>query len=328
MFTAWKMAPALAAGNTVVIKPSEITPLSILRVAELMKEVGIPYVVVNVVLGDGHTAGAQLSEHSDVKKIAFTGSGEVGRYFLEYSARSNLKKIVLECGGKSPAIVMDDVKDLRPVVENLSAGILFCQGENCSAGSRLLVQEGIRERLLDELSKQFAEWTVGDPFDPATRVGAMVEERHLDKVLGLIARGREEGAKVTFGGNRVLEETGGYFVQPTIFEGVTNAMTIAREEIFGPVLSVIPFRTGEEAVRIANDTNYGLASQLYTDDLNTAHRVAKAIRAGTVSVNCFSEGDLAVPFGGYKESGFGGRDKGLAAHDQYTEQKAIWIQLR
>jgi gamma-glutamyl-gamma-aminobutyraldehyde dehydrogenase len=169
---------------------------------------------------------------------------------------------------------------------------------------------------------------VGDPFNPNTMVGAMVEEKHLNKVLGLIERGRVEGAQATFGGNRVLQETGGYFVQPTIFEGVTNDMTIAREEIFGPVLSVITVKTEEEAVRIANDTNYGLASQLYTDDLNTAHRAAKAIRAGTVSVNCFSEGDLAVPFGGYKESGFGGRDKGFAAHDQYTEQKAIWIQLR
>jgi gamma-glutamyl-gamma-aminobutyraldehyde dehydrogenase len=190
------------------------------------------------------------------------------------------------------------------------------------------VQEDIKDRLLDELKKHFVEWTVGDPFDPSTRVGAMIEKRHLDKVMGLIARGLEEGAQVTFGGNRVLQETGGYFVQPTIFEGVTNAMTVAREEIFGPVLSVISVKTEEEAVRIANDTNYGLASQLYTDDLNRAHRVAKAVRAGTVSVNCFSEGDLAVPFGGYKESGFGGREKGLAAHDQYTEQKAIWIQIR
>lgn len=324
----WKLAPALAGGNSLILKPAELTSLSLLRIASLAAEAGLPDGVLNVLPGLGHEAGKAIGLHMDIDCVSFTGSGEVGRYFLEYSARSNLKKIVLECGGKSPAIVMDDVKDLGPVVENLAAGILFCQGENCSAGSRLIVQEGIRERLLDELRKQFAEWTVGDPFDPATRVGAMVEERHLDKVLGLIARGREEGAKVTFGGNRVLEETGGYFVQPTIFEGVTNAMTIAREEIFGPVLSVVPFRTGEEAVRIANDTNYGLASQLYTDDLNTAHRVAKAIRAGTVSVNCFSEGDLAVPFGGYKESGFGGRDKGLAAHDQYTEQKAIWIQLR
>ena len=324
----WKLGPALGGGNSVIVKPAELTSLSLLRIASLAAEAGIPDGVFNVLPGLGHEAGKAIGLHNDVDCVSFTGSGEVGRYFLEYSAKSNLKKIVLECGGKSPAIVMNDVKDLGPVVENLAMGILFCQGENCSAGSRLIVQEGIKERLLDELKKHFAEWTVGDPFNPSTMVGAMVEEKHLNKVMGLIERGRAEGAQATFGGNRVLQETGGYFVQPTIFEGVTNDMTIAREEIFGPVLSVITVKTEEEAVKIANDTNYGLASQLYTDDLNTAHRVAKAIRAGTVSVNCFSEGDLAVPFGGYKESGFGGRDKGLAAHDQYTEQKAIWIQLR
>jgi gamma-glutamyl-gamma-aminobutyraldehyde dehydrogenase len=324
----WKLGPALAGGNSLILKPAELTSLSLLRIASLAAEAGIPDGVFNVLPGLGHEAGKAIGLHNDVDCVSFTGSGEVGRYFLEYSAKSNLKKIVLECGGKSPAIVMEDVKDLSPVVENLAMGILFCQGENCSAGSRLVVQEGIKDRLLDELKKHFAEWTVGDPFNPNTMVGAMVEEKHLNKVLGLIERGRVEGAQATFGGNRVLQETGGYFVQPTIFEGVTNDMTIAREEIFGPVLSVITVKTEEEAVRIANDTNYGLASQLYTDDLNTAHRAAKAIRAGTVSVNCFSEGDLAVPFGGYKESGFGGRDKGFAAHDQYTEQKAIWIQLR
>ncbi|MGE8943141.1 aldehyde dehydrogenase [Leptospira interrogans] len=324
----WKLAPALAGGNSLILKPAELTSLSLLRIASLAAEAGLPDGVFNVLPGLGHEAGKAIGLHMDIDCVSFTGSGEVGRYFLEYSAKSNMKRVVLECGGKSPAIVMDDVKNLGPMVENLAMGILFCQGENCSAGSRLVVQEGIKDRLLNELKKHFAEWAVGDPFDPSTRVGAMIEEKHLDKVMGLIARGLEEGAQITFGGNRVLRETGGYFVQPTIFDGVTNTMTIAREEIFGPVLSVISVKTEEEAVRIANDTNYGLASQLYTDDLNRAHRVAKAIRAGTVSVNCFSEGDLAVPFGGYKESGFGGREKGLAAHDQYTEQKAIWIQIR
>jgi gamma-glutamyl-gamma-aminobutyraldehyde dehydrogenase len=324
----WKLGPALAGGNSLILKPAELTSLSLLRIAGLASEAGIPDGVLNVVPGLGHEAGKAIGLHNDIDCVSFTGSGEVGRYFLEYSAKSNLKKIVLECGGKSPAIVMDDVKDLGPVVENLAEGILFCQGENCSAGSRLIVQEGVKDRLLDGLRKHFAEWTVGDPFDEHTKVGAMVEEKHLIKVLGLIERGKEDGATVTFGGKRVRQDTGGYFVEPTIFEGVTNDMTIAREEVFGPVLSVITFKSEEEAIKIANDTNYGLASQLYTDNLNVAHRVAKAIRAGTVSVNCFSEGDLAVPFGGYKESGFGGRDKGLAAHDQYTEQKAIWIQLR
>ncbi|MDK1492933.1 aldehyde dehydrogenase [Sinorhizobium sp. 7-81] len=324
----WKLGPALAGGNSLILKPAELTSLSLLRLAGLASAAGLPDGVFNVVPGLGHEAGKAIGMHNDIDCVSFTGSGEVGRYFLEYSAKSNMKKIVLECGGKSPAIVMDDVKDLGPVVENLAMGILFCQGENCSAGSRLIVQEGIKDRLLEELKKHFAEWKVGDPFDQETKVGAMIEEKHLNKVLRLIDRGRKDGAKVSFGGDRVREETGGYFVEPTIFEGVTNDMMIAREEIFGPVLSVISVKTEEEAIKIANDTNYGLASQLYTDNLNVAHRVAKAIRAGTVSVNCFSEGDLAVPFGGYKESGFGGRDKGLAAHDQYTEQKAIWIQLR
>jgi gamma-glutamyl-gamma-aminobutyraldehyde dehydrogenase len=324
----WKIGPALAGGNSLIIKPAELTSLSLLRVAQLASEAGVPDGVFNVLPGLGHEAGKAIGLHMDIDCVSFTGSGEVGRCFLEYAAKSNMKRIVLECGGKSPAIVMNDVRDLRPVVENVSAGILFCMGENCSAGSRLIVQEGIRDELLEELKIRFRDWRVGDPFEESTKVGTMIEEKHMSKVLGLIKKGLEEGAEVTFGGNRVLEETGGFYVEPTIFEGVQNDMTIAREEIFGPVLSVISVKNEDEAVRIANDTKYGLAASLYTDDLNTAHRMAKAIRAGTVSVNCYSEGDFAVPFGGYKESGFGGKDKGLHAHDQYTELKAIWIQLR
>lgn len=324
----WKIGPALAGGNSLVLKPAELTSLSILRLVQLATDAGIPKGVFNVVPGLGHEAGKAIGLHMDVDCVSFTGSGEVGRYFLEYSAKSNMKKIILECGGKSPAIVMDDVKDLGPIVDEIATGILFCMGENCSAGSRLIVQEGIKDRLLEEVKAKFAEWTVGDPFDENTRVGTMIEEKHMEKVLGFIERGKEEGAKIVFGGNRVMQESGGYFVEPTIFDGVNNDMTIAREEIFGPVLSVITVKDADEAIKIANDTNFGLAAAVYTDDLNTAHRMAKAIRAGTVSVNCYSEGDFAVPFGGYKESGFGGKDKGLHAHDQYTEQKAIWIQLR
>jgi 4-(gamma-glutamylamino)butanal dehydrogenase len=325
---AWKFAPALAGGNSIILKPAEQTSLSLIRMAELASAAGLPDGVFNIVPGRGERAGRAIGLHKDIDCVSFTGSGEVGRYFLEYAAKSNMKRIVLECGGKSPAIVMSDVKDLSPIVENVANGILFCQGENCSAGSRLIVHEAVKDRLLEALKAAFREWTVGDPLSADTRIGAMIEEEHLQKVLGLIDRGREEGAKISLGGNRVLQETGGYFVEPTIFDGVDNRMTIAREEIFGPVLSVISFSDEAEAIRLANETNYGLAASLYTDDLNTAHRVAKAIRAGTVSVNCYSEGDYAVPFGGYKESGFGGKDKGLIAHDQYTEQKAIWIQLR
>jgi len=325
---AWKFAPALAGGNSLILKPAEQTSLSLIRLAALAAEAGIPDGVFNVVPGLGVEAGRAIGLHNDIDMVSFTGSGEVGRYFLEYAAKSNLKRIVLECGGKSPAIVMPDISDLAAVAEQVATGILFCQGENCSAGSRLIVHEDIQDQLLDTLKTTFADWTVGDPLNPSTRIGALIEEQHMHKVLGLIERGRAEGAQVTLGGEQVLQDTGGWFVPPTIVENVRNDMTIAREEIFGPVLSVISFRDEAEAIQLANATHYGLAASLYTDDLNTAHRVAKAIRAGTVSVNCYSEGDYAVPFGGYKESGFGGKDKGLAAHEQYTEQKAIWIQLK
>lgn len=324
----WKIAPALATGNSMVIKPAELTSLSLLRLAAIAAEAGLPEGVLNVVPGMGPTAGRALGMHMDVDCISFTGSGEVGRYFLKYAAESNMKRIVLECGGKSPAIVLDDVTDFGPVVEQIAAGFLFCQGENCSAGTRLIVSEKVREPLLDRLKETVKSWKVGDPLDSATKIGAMIEEPHMQKVLSYIDKGQSEGARLTLGGNQVLKGSGGYFIEPTIFEDVTNDMAIAREEIFGPVLSVIAVRDDTETMRIANDTNYGLAASLYTNDLNRAHSIARSIRAGTVSVNCYSEGDFAVPFGGYKESGFGGKDKGFSAHDQYTETKAIWMQLR
>jgi gamma-glutamyl-gamma-aminobutyraldehyde dehydrogenase len=324
----WKIAPALAGGNSLVIKPAEQTPLTALRLAALAAEAGLPEGVFNVVPGFGETAGQRIGRHMDIDCVSFTGSGEVGRYFLKYAAESNMKRIVLECGGKSPAIVMADVSDLQPVVDNIAAGILFCQGENCSAGSRLIVHEKVKDRLLEKIKPTFRSWKVGDPLETDTKIGAMIEEQHLEKVLSYVDIGKKEGAKLVLGGNRVLPESGGYFVEPTVFDSVTNSMRIAREEIFGPVLSVIAFSDTEEAVKIANDTSYGLASSLYTNDLNVAHKVARALRAGTVSVNCYSEGDMAVPFGGFKESGFGGKDKSLLAHDQYAELKSIWIQLR
>lgn len=322
----WKLGPALAGGNSMVMKPDEHTSLSMIRIAEMAAEAGVPDGVLNVVPGFGHEAGKAIGLHNDIDCVSFTGSGEVGRYFLEYAAKSNMKRIVLECGGKSPAIFMKDA-EISKAVENIAVGILFCQGENCSAGSRLIVHESRKDELLDALKPEFASWTVGDPLDEDTKIGAMISERHLGKVTGLIDKGRSDGASVIMGGNQIHKDSGGYYVEATIFDGVTNDMTIAREEIFGPVLSVITFKDEEEAVKIANDTNFGLAASLYTENLSTAHRVAKAIRAGTVSVNCYSEGDFGVPFGGYKESGFGGKDNGLAAHDQYIEQKAIWIQL-
>jgi len=324
---AWKIAPALAAGNSVVLKPAEQTSLSALRMAELAAEAGLPKGVFNVVPGFGPTAGAAIGRHMDIDMVAFTGSTEVGRLFLKYSAESNLKRIILECGGKSPQIVFADAPDLDVVASNAVSSAFWNMGENCSCGSRLLVHQSIRAQLVDKIAALAKTWTVGDPLDPATRVGPMIEKPHMEKVLNYIAAGKAEGARAIMGGNRILQETGGYFVEVTIFDNVTNQMKIAREEIFGPVLCVIPFNSEQEAVAIANDTNYGLAASLYTRDLNTAHRVARAIRAGTVSVNCYSEGDITTPFGGYKESGFAGRDKSVWAHEQYTELKTIWLQL-
>jgi acyl-CoA reductase-like NAD-dependent aldehyde dehydrogenase len=326
--TAMKLGPVLAGGNSIVIKPAEQTPLTALKLAGLAAEAGIPDGVINVVPGFGETAGRALGLHRDVDCISFTGSTEVGRHFLRYAADSNLKRIILELGGKSPVIVMDDVTDLAPVVDQIATGILFSQGENCSAGSRLLVQEKMKDRLLEELMTVFKTWKVGDPLDPSTRVGALIEAAHMERVLGYIGKGRDEGARIVLGGNRILQDTGGYFVEPTIFDNVRNSMVIAQEEIFGPVLATISFETVQDAIRIANDTKYGLAASLYTNDLHIAHRVSREIQAGTVSVNCFSEGDQAVPFGGFKQSGFGGREKSFLAHDQYSQMKTIWIQLR
>jgi 4-(gamma-glutamylamino)butanal dehydrogenase len=325
---AWKFAPALAGGNSIILKPAEQTSLSLIRLASLASEAGIPDGVFNVVPGMGPTAGRAIGMHAGVDCVSFTGSGEVGRYFLKYAADSNMKRIVLECGGKSPVIVLSDVVDFRHAIEGITTGILFCQGENCSAGSRLLVHESVKDQLLSELKTAFKAWPVGDPFASSTRVGALIEKEHLAKVMSYIESGKQDGATLAYGGQQLHADSGGYFVEPTIFDNVNNTMKIARDEIFGPVLSILTFKDIEEAIQIANDTAYGLAASLYTNDLNAAHRVARSLRVGTVSVNCYSEGDFAVPFGGYKESGFGGKDKGLAAHDQYTQSKSIWIQLR
>jgi gamma-glutamyl-gamma-aminobutyraldehyde dehydrogenase len=324
---AWKLGPALATGNSVVLKPAELTSLSAIRMAELAAEAGVPAGVFNVVPGLGETAGQAIGRHMDVDMVAFTGSTEVGRYFLKYAAESNLKRIILECGGKSPQVVFEDAPDLDTVANNAVGAAFWNMGENCSCGSRLIMHKRIKDGLVARIAKLAKTWKVGDPLDPQNRLGAMIEKPHLEKVLGYIEAGKADGAKLILGGRRILEKTGGYFVEVTIFDEVSNQMKIAREEIFGPVLSVIPFSTEDEAIALANDTNYGLAASFYTRDFNRAHRVARAIRAGTVSVNCFSEGDITTPFGGFKQSGFFGRDKSIWAHQQYTELKTIWMQL-
>jgi gamma-glutamyl-gamma-aminobutyraldehyde dehydrogenase len=296
--------------------------------AELGAEAGIPDGVLNVVTGPGDTVGEAIGRHPDIDCVAFTGSTEVGRRFLTYAAETNLKRVLLELGGKSPQLVFGDVTDLADIAANVAVAIFWNMGENCSAGSRLIVHRSRKDALLEAIEAELAAWPVGDPLDPATRIGALISRGHLERVLGYVEAGRAEGARVVTGGERILEETGGYFVPPTVFDGVRNDMRIAREEIFGPVLSIIEFDTEAEAVAIANDTPYGLAASLYTDDLNVAHRVARELKAGVVGINAYSEGDMTTPFGGYKLSGFGGHDKSVHAHDQYTETKTTWIRLR
>jgi 4-guanidinobutyraldehyde dehydrogenase/NAD-dependent aldehyde dehydrogenase len=316
----------LAAGNSLVLKPSEKSPLTALRIAELAVEAGVPPGVMNVVPGYGHTAGKALALHMDVDCVAFTGSTATGKTVMQYAAQSNLKRVSLECGGKSPNIVLADYPNLEKAATAAAFAIFFNQGEVCSAGSRLLLQEGIKDRVLEKVAEIGRSMQPGDPLEPATRLGAIVDETQMKRVLGYIDAGQREGASVRFGGKRVRQDSGGYFVEPTVFENVTPKMSIAREEIFGPVLSVITFKTPEEAIEIANDVVFGLAAAVWTRDITTAHRMARAIRAGTVYINCYDADDITVPFGGFKQSGMG-RDKSLHALDKYTELKTTWLDL-
>jgi len=326
MMACWKLGPALATGNSVVLKPSEKSPLTAIRIAQLAIDAGIPAGVLNVLPGYGHTVGKALALHMDVDTLVFTGSTRVAKQLMIYAGESNMKRVWLEAGGKSPNIVFADAPDLQAAAQAAAGAIAFNQGEVCTAGSRLLVERSIKERFLPMVVEALKGWKPGNPLDPATNVGALVDTQQLNTVLGYIDAGRQAGAQVLIGGQRTLEETGGLYVEPTIFDGVDNAMKIAQEEIFGPVLSVISFDSAEEAVAIANDTPYGLAAAVWTADLSKAHRTARALRAGSVWVNQYDGGDMTAPFGGFKQSG-NGRDKSLHAFDKYTELKATWIQL-
>lgn len=326
IMASWKFAPALAVGNSFILKPSEKSPLTAIRIAQLALEAGIPKGVFNVLPGYGHTVGKALALHMDVDVLAFTGSTAVGKQLLVYSGESNMKRVWLEAGGKSPNVVFADAPDLREAAEAAAAAIAFNQGEVCTAGSRLLVQRSIREQFIPLLVEALKGWTPGHALDPQTRVGAVVDQRQLDNVLRYIEIGKEQGGELLAGGVRTLESTGGLYVEPTIFDGVTNAMRIAREEIFGPVLSIISFDTEEEALQIANDSIFGLAAGVWTANLSRAHRFARGLRAGSVWVNQYDGGDMTAPFGGFKQSG-NGRDKSLHAFDKYTELKATWIKL-
>ncbi|MGH6949094.1 MAG: aldehyde dehydrogenase family protein, partial [Kiloniellales bacterium] len=326
LMASWKLGPALAVGNSVILKPAEQSPLTALRIAELAIEAGIPEGVFNVVPGFGETAGQALGRHNDVDVVAFTGSAEVGKYFLRYAGESNMKRVGLECGGKTPNIVMADAPDLDAAATAAAWGIFFNQGEVCNAGSRLLVEESIKDRVLEKVMEVGKAIKVGDPLDPATEMGAMVDDTQMSRVLGYIDAGRKEGARLAMGGERIRADSGGFYIAPTVFDNVSNKMKIAQEEIFGPVLSTITFKDYEDAVKIGNDTIYGLAAAIWTRDIDKAHKAARALRAGSVWINCFDAGDMTTPFGGFKQSGFG-RDKSLHALDKYSELKTVWIAL-
>lgn len=326
MIGAWKIAPALATGNSIVVKPAESASLTLLRLAELASEAGLPDGVFNVVTGKGSEVGEALALSMDVDVLVFTGSGNVGRRLLEYSARSNLKRVYLELGGKSPNIVFDDVADIERAATVSAMGIFRNSGQVCVAGSRLLVQRAIHDQFVDALCKAAQKLTVGDPLDMNSNIGAISSLTQLQQNLGFVEKAQAEGADIALGGARILQETGGYYMQPTVVTGVNRNDTLNQQEVFGPVLAVTPFETEEQAVDLANSTTYGLSAGLWTQDLSRTHRMIRAIRTGIVHVNTYGGADNTVPLGGVGQSG-NGHDKSLHALGKYQNLKTAWIQL-
>lgn len=311
LMLAWKIGPALAAGCSVIVKPAEQTSLTALRMAELAHMAGVPRGVLQVLPGDGPTVGQALGLHPDIDMVTFTGSTETGKRFLRYASESNMKKVTLECGGKNPAIVLDDAENLDHVAEHIINAAFWNMGENCSAASRLIVHKDVKGELLPLLHARLKDWKTGDPLDPAHHLGALIDDEHIAKVSRYLRDG--DGAD-------------GPYITPKIYE-VGRDDPLAKEEVFGPLLAVLEVSSMDEALEIANETDYGLSASVFTKNIRSALRAAREIRAGTVTVNCYGEGDITTPFGGYKQSGFGGRDNAVHAHDQYTEIKTIWIDL-
>ena len=325
VMAAWKIAPSLAVGCSAVIKPAEQTPLTTIRLAELMQEAGVPDGVINVVPGFGETAGKAIGLHNDIDTVSFTGSTEVGRMFMRYSGDSNLKGVGLEMGGKSPFIVLEDAVIDDDLIEHAAMAAFWNGGQNCSANMRQLTAASLVEEFTGRIVDRVKAFKLGDPLDPATDIGSMITKDHKDMVMNYIQSGVDEGAKIVIGGDSGLP---GHFIEPTVFQGITPEMKIAREEIFGPVLGIMPVTSDEEALAIASDTDYGLHATVFTQDIDRAIHMARSLPCGTVSVNGFSEGDIKTPFGGYKQSGSLARDNGTEALEQYLQTKTIWIQTK
>lgn len=322
----WKIGPALAAGNSVILKPSEKSPLTAIRIAGLAKQAGIPDGVFNVLPGFGHEVGKALALHQDIDTLVFTGSTAVAKQLMIYAGESNMKRVWSEAGGKSPNIVFADAPDLDAAAQAAAGAFCFNQGEVCTAGTRLLVQKAIHDEFVGKVVDAIKHWQPGNPLDPKTNVGAIVDQTQFERILGYVKKGSDEGASLIIGGSAIEPVANGYYIEPTAFSGVSNDMTIAQDEIFGSVLSIIPFEDADDAIRIANDTPYGLAAGIWTADLSKAHLMAKSVRAGSVWVNQWDGGDMTAPFGGFKQSG-NGRDKSLHAFSKYTEIKATWLKL-
>ena len=316
----WKLGPALAAGNSVIVKPAEQTPLSALYLAQLAAEAGVPRGVLQVLVGDGPTTGQAMGLHPDIDMVSFTGSTETGKRFLGYAAQSNMKQVTLECGGKNPAIILEDAENIEAIASHVANGAFWNLGQNCSATSRLIIHKDIKEAVLEKLAHHVKEWRQGDPLDPANRLGVLVDSEHAGKVQTYLDRAEKDGVGV-------IAKSAYDGIGPVIFDVADKTHPLAHEEIFGPVLSVITVSSFDEAITIANQSAYGLAASVFTSNIKRALRAGKALKAGTVTINSYGEGDATTPFGGYKQSGFGGRDNGLASHDQFTEIKTLWVDL-